>query len=97
MKSQNIITGTIKQGDLEVNFVGEDYRFIFIPSQYSPQPILLNNKVGVLEPESSPFVVEPVSSPEVLPESPVFVEEPDVAADAITESKITGLVQLSPS
>ena len=40
MKSQNIITGTIKQGDLEVNFVGEDYRFIFIPSQYSPQPIL---------------------------------------------------------
>lgn len=53
MKSQNIITGTIKQGDLEVNFVGEDYRFIFIPSQYSPQPILLNNKVGVLEPENN--------------------------------------------
>lgn len=53
MKPQNIITGTIKQGDLEVIFVGEDYRFIFIPSQYSPQTTLLNTKVGVLEPENN--------------------------------------------
>ena len=52
MEPKDIITGNIKQGDLEVNFVGEDHRFVFLPSKYIPQPIIFNNEIGVLKPDN---------------------------------------------
>lgn len=52
MEPKDIITGKIKQGDLEVSFVGEDHRFVFLPSKYNPQPIIINQEVGVLKPDN---------------------------------------------
>lgn len=52
MESKDIVTGKIKQGDLKVSFVGEDHRFVFLPSKYTPRPIIFNDEIGVLEPDN---------------------------------------------
>ena len=52
MEPKDIITGKIKQGDLEVSFVGEDHRFVFLPLNYIPHPIILNHEIGVLKPDN---------------------------------------------
>ena len=52
MEPKDIITGKIKQGDLEVSFVGEDHRFVFLPSKYISDPIIFNHEIGVLKPDN---------------------------------------------